>query len=48
MAMGKARPGDGFCFFSPRLLSALATLRGLPQQHQRAKEPTLTRRIVLC
>lgn len=48
MAMGKAWPGDGFRFFSLRLLSALATLRDLPQQHQPAKEPTLTWRIVLC
>lgn len=46
--MGKARPGDTFCFFSSRLLSALAMLRDLPWQHQWDKEPTLTQRIVLC
>lgn len=48
MAMGEAQPEDGFWFFSSRLLSALAELRGLPQQQQLAKEPTLPQRIVLC
>lgn len=49
MAVGKAWQGDGFCFFSSRLLlPGLAPLWDLPQQHRQAAEPTLAWRIVLC
>lgn len=42
-----AKP-DQVLFLFLRLLSALAALRDLPQQHQWDEEPTLTQRIVLC